>query len=198
MSFIEHEHFVGDLDVPDPVAVHQHVELFDDGVGAPIAIGVGGRADAAGRLAAPEGGLDAAVVDEQVLGEVVVVGRTLEVEDLVLLFDPRDADDTRKVRALPPLCHRAWKWAFHLSRSKFTRALHGLHKVIQLHGSLLALSWSTVVDAEVAPVPDLPQAGSIPVADLTLPLVVRARPLRGQRHTPATSYASSDGSDRMR
>ena len=57
---VQDEHLVGDLDVADAVAVDQHVDLLDDGVGAPVAVAVGRLAHAAGLLAALERGLDAA------------------------------------------------------------------------------------------------------------------------------------------
>ena len=60
MFAVEHEHLVGDLDVPHAVVIDQNIDLANDLVGAPVTIAVGGFAHPRGALAGPERGLDTA------------------------------------------------------------------------------------------------------------------------------------------
>jgi len=41
MTWVQHKHFIGDLDIADAVFIHQFVDLRDDRFRTPVAITVG-------------------------------------------------------------------------------------------------------------------------------------------------------------
>ena len=162
---MEHEHFVGDLDVPHPVLIDQGVELRHNRFNTPEPIAVRTGLQPQLSLAALKRRLNTTVMNAHELCKVIIVRRTLEVVDGEVARQLRDFCNRFIVRAVALREHFLLVVVFPRLTISFCLLIAGIAEADQVARVVVELIVINVVDGECVLRPTVLAGVSIALED---------------------------------